>query len=63
LSWRPYIKACYAALFEWLVVQINTSFAKEPRHHISTISILDIYGENPTPIRSAIHPFDFVLHS
>ena len=34
----------YAALFDWLVVQINASFAKEKGYVLTTISILDIYG-------------------
>ena len=37
-------KAIYAALFDWLVVQINTSFAKDGRQGLTSISILDIYG-------------------
>jgi myosin-5 len=37
-------KAMYAALFDWLVVQINASFAKEKGYVLTTISILDIYG-------------------
>ena len=35
-------KAMYAALFDWLVVQINASFAKEKGYVLTTISILEI---------------------